>query len=146
MNRQLLDVNMLFALVWSHHENHAAAHAWFASSGHLGWATNALTQLGVLRLLTNTTVTNGTVDATSALAVVTEATRHPGHEFRPLNRESCSNLPALARSLQGHRQWTDAVLPSHAVSRKGVLVTFDKGLEALAGREFGSRVHTLNRR
>ncbi|HUY14198.1 MAG TPA: hypothetical protein VMX16_11300 [Terriglobia bacterium] len=52
MNRHLPDVNVLLALVWPRHESHAAAHAWFAKSGQQAWATNALTQLGVLRLPT----------------------------------------------------------------------------------------------
>ncbi len=34
MNRHLLDVNVLLALVWPRHESHDAAHAWFAKSGH----------------------------------------------------------------------------------------------------------------
>jgi predicted nucleic acid-binding protein len=67
MNRHLLDVNVLLALVWPRHESHAAAHAWFAKSGHKAWATSPLTQLGVLRLLTNPAVTQGTVSAAAAL-------------------------------------------------------------------------------
>jgi len=53
MIRHLVDVDVFLALVWPRHESHAAAHAWFAKSGRRAWATNALTQLGVLRLLTN---------------------------------------------------------------------------------------------
>jgi predicted nucleic acid-binding protein len=50
MNRDLPDVNVLLALVWPRHESHAATHAWFAKSGQHAWATNVLTQRGVLRL------------------------------------------------------------------------------------------------
>ena len=92
MNRHLLDVNVLLALVWPRHESHDAAHSWFAKSGHKAWATSPLTQLGVLRLLTNPAVTQGAVSAASALEAVNEATRHEGHEFWPLDREMTIGL------------------------------------------------------
>jgi toxin-antitoxin system PIN domain toxin len=138
-----LDVNVLFALVWRRHEGHAAAHAWFAKSGHRAWATSPLTELGVLRLLTNPAVTQGAVSAASALDVVEEATRHEGHEFWPLGGEMVTGLKALAARLQGHRQWTDAALLWQAVEREGVLVSFDAGVKELASREPGGRVLLL---
>lgn len=143
MSRHLLDVNVFLALLWSRHEGHAAAHAWFAKSGHRAWATSPLTQLGVLRLLTNTAVTQGAVSAAAALAVVAEAVRHEGHEFWPLNIEMTAGLKPFADKLRGHRQWTDAVLLWQAVERDGVFVTFDLGVKELLGREPGARVLLL---
>ena len=145
MNRHLLDVNVLLALVWPRHGSHAAAHAWFAKSGHRAWATSPLTQLGVLRLLTNPAVTQGAVSAESALAVVSEATRHEGHEFWPLHREMTTSLKAVAGRLQGHQQWTDAVLLWQATDRDGVLVSFDAGVRKLASEESSARVLVLRR-
>ena len=145
MNRHLLDVNVLLALVWRRHESHDAAHSWFAKSGHKAWATSPLTQLGVLRLLTNPAVTQGAVSAASALEAVNEATRHEGHEFWPLDREMTIGLQALAARLQGHRQWTDAVLLWQATERGGVLVTFDSGVKTLAPRDAVNRVLILKR-
>ncbi|MGO8788842.1 MAG: TA system VapC family ribonuclease toxin [Terriglobia bacterium] len=132
MNRQLPDVNVLLALVWPRHACHAAAHAWFARSGHHAWATNVLTQLGVLRLLTNPAVTQGVVTAVTAREVLTEATNHPGHEFWPLDRGALSGLDLMAGRIQGHRQWTDALLLSQAMEQGAVLVTFDSGIKELA--------------
>lgn len=60
MSRQLVDVNVLLALLWPRHEGHLAAHAWFAKSGHRAWATNPLVEVGVLCLLTSPSVTQGT--------------------------------------------------------------------------------------
>jgi|SRR5579871_2438082 len=128
MSRHLPDVNVLLALVWARHQAHAAAHAWFSRSGRRGWATNPLTQLGVLRLLTNPAVTQGAVSAATALSVLTEIMQHPGHEFWPLDREPAAALASAAGVLRGHRQWTDALLLWHAASRDGVLVTFDTGI------------------
>ncbi len=145
MSRHLLDVNVLLALVWPRHESHAAAHAWFAKSGHRAWATNPLTQIGVLRLLTNPAITQGAVSAATAIEVLSEATRHAGHEFWPLDRELTIALKAISGRLRGHQQWTDAVLLRNATDRNGVLVTFDSGMKELAAREWSGHVLLLKR-
>ena len=146
MSRQLVDVNVLLALLWPRHESHQAAHIWFAKSGHRAWATNPLTQLGALRLLTNPAVTQGAVNAPTALEVLSEATSHPGHEFWPLDSELPGALKSLATRIRGHQQWTDALLLWHVAHRDGVLVTFDAGIKALAVSEFASRVLLLKGR
>lgn len=141
MKRHLLDVNVLLALVWPRHESHTTAHGWFAKAGQYAWATNPLTQLGVLRLLTNPAVTQGAMRATAALNVLLKATHHPEHEFWPLDQEIPVGLMPMASRLTGHRQWTDAALLRHARERGGVLVTFDSGLKELAAGEL--REHLL---
>ena len=75
MNRYLLDVNVLLALVWPRHQGYDQAHAWFVRTGHQAWATNPLTQLGVLRLLTNPVVMRGAVSAGASIEAVAELTR-----------------------------------------------------------------------
>lgn len=146
MNRHLPDVNVLLALVWPRHESHAAAHTWFAKSGQQAWATNSLTQVGVLRLLTNPAVTQGAVSAATALSVLSEAISHAGHEFWPLDREVPAALKPLAGKVRGHQQWTDALLLWHAMERHGVLVTFDSGVKELAGGEGSGPILLLKRR
>ena len=146
MNRHLPDVNVLFALVWPRHEAHAAAHSWFSKSGHQAWATNPLTQLGVLRLLTNPAVTQGSVSAATALAVVAEATHHAGHEFWPLHHDVAPALKPLSPRLRGHGQWTDALLLVQAMEQRGVLVTFDSGVKELAAGRLADHVLILKRR
>ena len=143
MTRHLPDVNVLLALVWPRHEGHAAAHAWFAKSGRQGWATNAVTHLGVLRLLTNPAVTRGAVSAATALEVLGEAINHPGHEFWPLDHGLATLLKPLAARVSGHQQWTDALLLRHAADRDGVLVTFDAGIKHLAVRELSRHLLLL---
>ena len=146
MNRYLLDVNVLFALVWPAHEGHAVAHAWFAKSGRHAWATNSIIQLGVLRLLTNPVVTQSAVSATSALSALSEATRHAGHEFWPLDRDAPAALKRIANRVMGHRQWTDALLLWQAAERHGVLTTFDSGVKELAAGDLSGHVLLLKRR
>lgn len=46
----LLDVNVLVALLVPEHQHHAAALEWFPTEGHSGWATCAVTELGVIRV------------------------------------------------------------------------------------------------
>ena len=135
MSRYLLDVNVLLALVRPGHQGYEAAHVWLDRSWRHGWATNPLTELGVLRLLTNPAVTQGVVSAATALAVVAEFTRTEGHEFWPLDREIAVCLRPISTTLRGHRQWTDAMLLWQAKERGGILVSFDAGIKALAGRD-----------
>ncbi len=145
MNRQLMDVNVLLALLWPRHDSHSAAHAWFAKSGHRAWSTNPLVQLRVLRLLTNPAVTQGAVSSATALQVLSEAISQSGHEFWPLDREMPASLKTLAGRVRGHRQWTDALLIWQARTHDGLLVTFDSGVKQLAAAEFGAHVLLLKR-
>ena len=146
MNRHLPDVNVLFALVWPRHEFYIAAQAWFANPGRRAWASNSLTQVGVLRLLTNPALTQGAVSAVNALALLTEVTSQSGHEFWPLRQDAVSALKPLAARLQGHRQWPDALLLAHVIERRGVLVTFDSGVRELASGELKGHVLLLKQR
>jgi len=145
MNRLLPDVNVLFSLLWPRHEFYSAAQSWFADLGSTTWSSNALTQLGALRLLTNPALTQGTVSAAYALTVLTELTGHKGHEFWPLDQGSLFRLESFAGRIRGHGQWTDALLLAHAIERHGVLVTFDAGVKELAPGELGNHLLLLKR-
>jgi toxin-antitoxin system PIN domain toxin len=135
MSAHLADVNVLLALLWPRHVHHAAAQAWFASQGHRGWATNPITQLGVIRLLTNPAVTKDAVNGRTALRTLAQALGHPKHQFWPLDQPVTSLLSGASSSVTGYRQWTDLFLLRHAVEQKGKLVTFDAGLAAAADKE-----------
>jgi toxin-antitoxin system PIN domain toxin len=144
MSRALLDVNVLLALLWPGHTAHGAAMAWFGKTGRKAWATNPLVQLGVLRLLTNPTITQGAVSAPAALEVLAGATRHEGHEFWPLDQEVTAALSPISASLTGYRQWADALLLEQAAERGGLLVTFDSGFKELAAGNKRGRVLLLD--
>jgi len=145
MKRCLLDVNVFFAMVWPIHTHHQAARAWYESAGHRAWATSPLTELGVLRLLTNQAATLGGMSAQGALTVLDRAKEHPGHEYWELGSGLTLGLRASAARMQGHSQWTDAALLWQAANRKGVLVTFDAGVRELAGPEHRDLVLVLKR-
>jgi len=143
MSRQLLDVNVFFALLWPQHKSHVVAQQWFSKHGHTAWATSPLTQMGVLRLLTNSAVTHGAVNFSMALQVVNQAVGHEGHSLFRLPNDVIGGLRQFGERLRGHQRWTDAVLLSQAIAQEGVLVTFDGGVRELAGREFGAHVNVL---
>jgi toxin-antitoxin system PIN domain toxin len=145
MKRCLLDVNVFFAMVWPMHSHYDAARAWFKASGGRAWATNPLTQLGVLRLLSNPRITEAAVPSLDALETVADAISHDGHEFWDLGHRMTNGLRTSADRVQGYRQWTDALLLWQAVSRNGVLVTFDSGVRELAGRDHRDSVLLLKR-
>jgi uncharacterized protein len=144
MKRHLLDVNILIAIIWPSHQEHASARSWFEKSGYQLWASNPLTQLGVLRLLTNPALTYGMVSVTAALTLLNKATQHSKHEFWPLDRTVATSLGPVISRVRGYKQWTDALLLCQAAERDGVLVTFDAGIKELAPNELKDRVLLLN--
>lgn len=49
----LLDVNVLVALFDPDHIHHEPAHRWFSRQRSRGWATCAMTEIGLIRVLSN---------------------------------------------------------------------------------------------
>lgn len=143
MTNWLLDAEVLLALVWPRHEGHRIAHVWFAETGRLGWASNTLTQLAALRLLTHPAVTKGVVSPAEAVRIVDGLTAHPGHEFWPLEEMPRKVWGDVLGRIQGRRQWADARLLFEAERRDGGVVTFDEGVKQLAGDRLGDRVVVL---
>jgi uncharacterized protein len=139
----LPDAEVLLALVWPRHGGHHAAHAWFAETGRSGWASNTLTQLGALRLLTHPAVTKGAVSSSEAVRIVDAMTAHPTHEFWPLEEMPLKVWGDVLGRIQTRRHWTDARLLFEAERRNGGVVTFDDGLKTLAGERLGDRVVVL---
>ena len=144
MKRQLPDVNVLLALLWPGHQHYRTAQSWFDQSGHRAWATNSLTQLGVLRLLTNYAVVHQNVSPATASSALRNNIQHEAHEFWPLDRIVTASLEPVISRIRGHKQWTDALLLCQAAERDGVLVTFDADIKELAPNELKSRVLLLN--
>lgn len=144
MKRQLPDINVLLALLWPGHQCYRAAQAWFDQSGHRAWATNLLTQLGVLRLLTSYAVVHQKVSPSTASSALKLNIQHEAHEFWPLDRTVTSSLEPVISRVRGHRQWTDAALLCQTAERDGVLVTFDAGIKELATNELKDRILLLD--
>jgi toxin-antitoxin system PIN domain toxin len=129
----LLDVNVLTALLWPAHEHHETAHRWFAARRGGRWATCALTQLGLVRIVSNPAFSRDALSPTQAVTLLAQNVAHAGHEFWPENLQVPAAVAGLEAQLQGYRQLTDAYLVALAARRKGVLATFDRGVRVLAG-------------
>jgi toxin-antitoxin system PIN domain toxin len=124
----LLDVNVLLALFNPRHTHHEAAHDWFADHGSLGWATCAITQNGVIRILSNPASGAGTFRPVEVIDLLRQFCSAKGHVFWPdavsLTDDSLFN-PSMMR---GYRQVSDIYLLGLAKKMGGCLVTFDGGI------------------
>jgi len=137
-SRYLLDVNVVVALLSEIHIHNQLVTAWFSTPG-LRFAICAFAESGYLRLVTGPRP--GRVDMAEATALLNQLTLHPGYRYLPITADwqtLCS--PFFAR-LYGTNQVTDAYLLGLAVRDGLILVTMDKGILHLAGKEF--RKHVL---
>ena len=138
----LLDVNVLVALFDGRHVNHETAHGWFRSTCRSRWATCAITQLGVIRILSNPFY----LTVSAAPGEVSERLRRfcasGGHVFWPDDLPPTRSLDKEIRlRLQGHRQVTDFHLVALAHRHGGRLATFDARLaRSLARTRLASTV------
>jgi hypothetical protein len=144
----LLDLSVLIALVDSGHQHYAKAQAWFISSGNDHVGLCPLTEAGFLRVTTNPSYRpkpRTFEEAKSILRVLREHPRfaHPRYGYWEINKSWVELTAPFASRIRGHQQVTDAYLLGLAIKEKGVLVTFDKGLQYLAGAEFRQNVLLL---
>jgi toxin-antitoxin system PIN domain toxin len=141
--KNLLDLNVLIALTEPGHKHHRKAHEWLNSSGKNNWGVCPLTEAGFLRVTTNPAFRPGPRTLEQAIAIVQVLKGYPGYWYWEID-ESWVNLTApFAARIFGHQQVTDAYLLGLAIKAKGVLVTFDKGIQFMAGAEFNQNVLLL---
>ena len=74
-----------------------------------------------------------------ALALLNNNLGFDGHEFWADDLTFAEALAYFAPQVSGAQQTTDAYLLGLAMHRKGKLVTFDRGILALAGDHAGAR-------
>ena len=131
----LLDVNVLVALFDPAHVHHEAAHAWFGRNRSRRWATCALTENVLLRVLSNPAYPGRRTTVEDAAARLLTFCSNCEHVFWP---DSISvRDPGRFRwnDVQGHRQLTDVYLLALSISNRGRLATFDStiSLKAVEG-------------
>jgi toxin-antitoxin system PIN domain toxin len=125
--RALLDINVLLALLDGDHADHALARAWLNREIHNGWASCAITQNGVVRIMSQPRYPSPVAPAVAAdLLAQACATAH--HEFWNCEVSLLDPLLVDRRRLHGPRQVTDAYLLALAVARDGRFVTFDRSV------------------
>lgn len=137
----LLDVGVWLAAAWGRHIHHPAVAAWFEQQSQ-SLVLCRVTQMSLLRLLSNSAVMGSDVVARSAAWNVVD-------EFRADSRVVWADEPlhlepvwrALsARDDSSHKLWTDDYLAAFAQAGDLVLATLDGGL---AKRYPSVRVETL---
>jgi toxin-antitoxin system PIN domain toxin len=141
--RTLLDVNVLIALLEPGHDLFHKAQEWFGSSGRDNWGVCPLTEIGFVRITTNSSFYPGPRTHEEATSILEQLASHPGYRYWPLKDSWAALTSPFAPRISGHQQVTDAYLLGMAIKEGGVLVTFDRGLKYLAGAEFADNLLIL---
>ncbi len=140
---KLLDTNILIALARSEHVVHEKVKHWFKQMGDGAWATCALTESGFVRLMSNPAFFTPAPDVPEATALLERLKEIPEHHFWTIDLNFRSAAELVGKRLLGHQQVTDAYLLALAISKKGQLVTLDRGIKTLAGPDHAGHVLVL---
>ena len=130
------DVNVWIALAYEGHQHHSEALDWLGTLVGETVEFCRITQLGFLRLLTQPSVMHEEVrsqkEAWHAYDLITQDERIVFHvETDPAPLDSIlRKLSSGGRS--SAKQWPDAYLAAFAAVENLTLVTFDRGLHAIA--------------
>ena|SRR6266404_7325516 len=123
----LPDVNVWVALAAEGHVHHTAARGWFAAQPDTSVAFCRITQMGLLRLLTNPSVMGR---SPRSIAQAWEIFRQLRDDRRIVFTIERNNVDSTWRQLMtqagvGPSSWTDAYLAALAQTHSHMLVTFD---------------------
>jgi len=126
--RALLDLNVLRALFDGDHVDHRRARAWPDAGIAAGWASGAITQNGLVRIVGQPRYPNP-VSPSQAVHRPAEASNDEHHEYWPCSVGLLDPSVIDRSRLLGSRQVTDAHLLALATARGGRLVTFDQTID-----------------
>lgn len=125
---QLLDVNVLMALLWENHEHHDRARQWLRVVKK--FATCPVSQLGFVRISSHPLLGFGMFPE-QAFGVLRKFLADVRHHFVP-DDLSCEDRVLLSEKIPGANQVTDHYLAALARQHGLALATFDEAL----GRAF----------
>lgn len=136
----LLDVNVLVALLVPEHQHHAVSMEWFTrEAGRHGWATCAVTELGVIRVCAQLPGGAWPPETTAdRMLLLTAGSRE--YVFWP----DAASPAAMAevRGATAGKQITDRYLLGLARRYGGRVITFDRALAATGGDDVVSLLAT----
>ena len=130
---RLLDVNVLMALLWENHEQHAQTRSWFKSVS--AFATCPVVQLGFARVSAHPLLGYG-MTPEAAFGVLRQLLADPRHEFIP-DDVSCADRVVRTELMTGANQITDRYLVALARQHKCSLATLDQPLAKSFAGELG---------
>jgi toxin-antitoxin system PIN domain toxin len=139
----LLDLNVLIALTDLEHKHHQKARNWFTSAGRERLGICPLTEAGFLRVTTNPAFHPGPRTLEQAIAILQVLKGRDDYWYCPIDESWVTLTAPFATRILGHQQVTDAYLLGLAIKEKGVLVTFDKGIQYMADAEFRQNILLL---
>jgi hypothetical protein len=128
----LLDASVFIALAWPEHSAHERASRWFARHGREGWATCPITQIALVRVLSNPAFSPRALTPANAMRVLNRNLELPGHRFWSDSTSLHEAMARLPSVLTGHRQITGAYLVGLALHNRGKLATLDRGIAQIA--------------
>jgi predicted nucleic acid-binding protein len=102
-----------------------------------------LTEAGFLRVTTNPAFRPGPRTLDRAIAILQVLKGRDDYWYCPIDESWVTLTAPFASRIRGHQQVTDAYLLGLAIKENGVLVTFDKGIQYMAGAEFNKNVLLL---
>ena len=133
------DVNVWLALAYRGHQQHPIAFGWFDELGTEEAGFCRFTQLGFLRLLTHPAVMRDEVmtqrQAWKAYDQLARDARVGFYSETEPERVEAALRALTAGSRFAHQQWPDAYMAAFASASALTLVTFDKALAKLAGKD-----------
>jgi len=141
--KNLLDVNVLIALTEPGHMHYGRAQQWFGSSGRFGLGICPLTEAGFVRITTSPRFRPGPRSLEHAIAILQVLKGHPEYWYCSISESWVTMTAKFASRILGHQQVTDAYLLGLAIKEGGVLVTFDKAIQYMAGAEFSKNLLVL---
>lgn len=122
----LLDVNLLIALFDPEHIHHDIAHDWFIDHRAHGWATCAITENGLVRVLSTPSYRSGPVRSADALQRLRGLCDSADHRFWDRTVSLRDSRLFDGEALTGYRQLTDIYLLGLAKTMGGVVATLDR--------------------
>ena len=122
----LLDVSVLIALFNGGHADHDLAHDWFSDNRERGWASCAITENGLLRVLGNPHQGPAFVPIHQLSENLRRFCASTPHEFWPEDMSLRERDHFDLEAIHGPQQITDAYLLGLAVKRGARFVTFDQ--------------------
>jgi hypothetical protein len=128
----LLDVNVLVALLVHEHQHHKPAINWFSTQAASGWATCAVTELGVIRVCAQLPGSRWPPEATADRLLMLMITNRE-YVWWP-DVVSPAVLPEV-RSAETAKQVTDRYLLGFARRNRGQVATFDRALAVAGGTD-----------
>ena len=131
--RSLFDVNALLALFDHDHVHHPAIRQWWSANKRNGWATCAISQNGLVRIMSQPGYSRPRPIGEILNGLIAGAAEE-SHAFWPEDISIADKKIFDHSRLISHSQITDVYLLALAVKNGGRLVSFDKGIPLAAVR------------